>query len=67
MSDPTKQWLIEITRTGGWLRVAVLDPATGREAVAHGPLNANEEDLLRLALNRLRRPEDPHPRDGLVV
>jgi hypothetical protein len=56
MSGGTEQLLVEITRVGGWRRVAVLDPATGEEAVVHGPVDAAEEGLVKLARRKLRRP-----------
>lgn len=66
MPNETDDLLIEITRVGAWLRVAVLDPLTGEEAVVHGPANAGEHQLVRLARQRLgRRRPDAGP--GLVV
>jgi hypothetical protein len=61
----TDELFVEITRIGVWRRVAVLDPASGAEAVVHGPAHASDAALLRLAKRRLdrrpralRRPED---------
>jgi hypothetical protein len=61
-------WLVEITRVGDWLRVAVIDPRTNREAVVHGPPRASAEELFRLARRKLegrRAPASPPP--GLYV
>jgi hypothetical protein len=55
MGLDTHELLVEITRVGAWRRVAVLDPATGAEAVVHGPAEASDEALLRLARRRLGR------------
>ncbi len=54
MTAAAHELLIEIRRIGAWRRVAVLDPATGREAVVHGPAHAAERDLVRLARRRLQ-------------
>lgn len=67
MPENVKELLVEITKTGGWQRVAVLDPETGREGIAHGPLHAQEDDLLKLAIDRLRQEPAPRKRDGGVV
>ena len=46
--------ILEHRRFGAWLRVAAVDPATGREAVATGPADAPAM-VERLALAKLRR------------
>ena len=55
MRSHTDELLVEITRVGAWRRVAVLDPVTGAEAVVHGPAEASDHDLVRLAKSRLER------------
>ncbi len=70
MTDATHGLLVEITCVGAWRRVAVLDPVTGREAVVHGPLEAGEDALLRLARRRLARtdrPPAPRTDDGFFA
>lgn len=58
----TSELLVEITRVGAWRRVAVLDPVSGAEAVAHGPAEVSEEALFELARRRLERRARPAPR-----
>ncbi len=67
MPDESDQLLVEITRMGTWLKVAVLDPATGREAVVRGPDVAGQEALIRLARRRLADRPNPRRPAGLVV
>ncbi len=64
MAKDTHELLVEITRVGAWRRVAVLDPATGAEAVVHGPADASDEALFQLAKRRLGRRAGPPPRPG---
>lgn len=47
--------IVEVRRVGHWLRVAAVDPDTGLEATAMGPVSAGEESLTRLALGKLAR------------
>lgn len=63
MRSLTDELLVEITCVGAWRRVAVLDPLTGEEAVVHGPLDASDDALIRLARRRLagRRTARPRP------
>ncbi len=62
MRSFTDGLLVEITLIGGWRRVAVLDPTTGAEAVAHGPIDARDGDLVQLARRRLQRSAGSPPR-----
>jgi len=64
MRSDDDELLVEITCVGAWRRVAVLDPRTGREAVVHGPLDASDAALIRLATRRLRPKSVPRPAAG---
>lgn len=52
---PGAQTIVEVKRTGMWLRVAAVDTETGLEATAIGPAQAGEDSLTRLALGKLTR------------
>lgn len=63
MPEQDRELLVEVTRIGAWLRVAVIDAATGREAVVRGPVNAGEAGLITLATRQLQAPAKPAARD----
>jgi hypothetical protein len=47
--------LVEFTRRGAYLRCAVVHVATGIEASAMGPHNANPKALEQIAMGKLKR------------
>ncbi len=54
--DKNGELLVEIKIFGQMQRVTVIDPDTGAEASATGPLGRNvEQQLIQLAIGKLRR------------
>ncbi len=48
-----KEYYIEFYPLGNLMKVSAVDPETGLEAVAMGPLNAAKNDLQKLAVQKL--------------
>jgi len=54
--DKIGELLVEIKKFGSMQRVTVIDPKTGREASATGPMGRGvEPQLIQIAIGKLRR------------
>jgi hypothetical protein len=48
------EYIIEYHQLGSQVRVAAVDPETGREAVIIGALGASQQELAQLAIRKLK-------------
>ncbi len=48
------EFIVEFHQLGGQVRVAAIDPETGKEAVIVGALGASQEELAQLAIRKLK-------------